>query len=397
MPTDVTNNFPLKELPSWRHNTKVTYKNFIALERDVYACASSVPSTAGGGNHGCLGQVMPTDDYLTLAGEAYVRPEHPGELDLPARANYNEQWRYTEERKEQKARAEQARDLEHALKRMIVQAVPERYLAVLRNHQTGAYENHSVRQILTHLRSTVAKMTDEELQEEYDSIAATTFDPDGMEVTEVLAKIRDLGRLAATIDNPYTDTQLINLAIKIFTNCDHFTQGIRAWKARPAAERTMDNLHHHFVTEQATLRELHPQGIGAVMGQHLNILRDSTNRQQYFEAKTQELLEIVDAMRQQQNTMRQEQANFIANVSTDSTASDKPKKKKKKKKKEEYQQEGNENNPCKYYCWIHGCNDTHPSYVCYKGLNDKENYPKFRADATFTNRMGGKWKGAFGS
>ena len=84
MPADVTNNFPLNELPSWRHNTKVTYKNFIALERDVYACASSVSSTAGGGNHGCLGQVMPTDDYLTLAGEAYVRPEHPGELDLPA-------------------------------------------------------------------------------------------------------------------------------------------------------------------------------------------------------------------------------------------------------------------------------------------------------------------------
>lgn len=397
MPTDVTKSFPVKELPSWRHHTKVTYKDFIDLEREVYSCASCVKSTAGGGNHGHLGQVMPTDDYLEMTGEVYVRPEHPGELDLPARTTANEQWRYTEERKEQKERAEQARDLEHALKRMIVQAVPERYLAVLRNHRTGAYENHSVRQILTHLRSTVAKMTDEELQEEYDSIATITFDPDHMEVTTVLAKIQDLGRLAATIDNPYTDTQLINLAIKIFTNCGHFTVGIRAWKKRPAAERTMNNLQLHFVTEQATLRELHPQGIGAVMGQHLNILRDSTNRQQYFEAKTQELLEIVDAMRQQQDTMRQEQANFIANASTDSTASDKPKKKKKKKKQEEYQQEGNENNPSKYYCWLHGCNDTHPSNVCYTGLNDNKNYPKFRADATFTNRMGGKWKGAFGS
>ena len=202
MPTDVTKSFPVKELPSWRHHTKVTYKDFIALEREVYSCASCVRSTTGGSNHGHLGQVMPTDDYLEMTGEVYVRPEHPGELDLPARTTANEQWRYTEERKEQKERAEQARDLEHALKRMIVQAVPERYLAVLRNHRTGAYENHSVRQILTHLRSTVAKMTDEELQEECDSIATITFDPDHMEVTTVLAKIQDLGRLAATIDNP---------------------------------------------------------------------------------------------------------------------------------------------------------------------------------------------------
>ena len=102
------------------------------------------------------------------------------------------------------------------------------------------------------------------------------------------------------------------------------------------------------------------------------------------------------------NVMRQEHANFVANVSNSNTISsgDKPKKKKKEKQTEKatkqvFQQEGNENNPCKYYCWVHGANDSHPSYACNTGLNNKETYPNFRADATFANRMGGKWKGSF--
>ncbi len=175
-----------------------------------------------------------------------------------------------EEHKDQVERANQAQELMHTLKQMIIKAVPERNLAILHNPFTGAYEAQSARQILTHLKRTVATLTDDELQEKYDRIAATTFDPHGMEVTEVMADIRFLGRLATAINNPYSDAQLMRLALKIFTNCGYFSQGIRAWKARPVAEHSLDNIHQHSVWEHATLHELN-QSIGAMAGHQVNM------------------------------------------------------------------------------------------------------------------------------
>ena len=119
---------------------------------------------------------------------------------------------------------------------------------------------------------------------------------------------------------------------------------------------------------------------------------------QYFEARAQELEKKEQKVTELLLALRQEQANFIANASSSGDSNDKPKRKKKEKgKKQDFVQEGNETNPCRYYCWVHGCNNSHPSYACYKGLKEKEKYPNFRADATFDNRLGGKWKGSFGN
>ena len=79
---------------------------------------------------------------------------------------------------------------------------------------------------MTHLKRTVATLTDNELQDKYDRITVTMFNPDGMEVSEVKADIRVLGRLAQDINNPYSNTQLMRLALKVFTNCGYFSQGI---------------------------------------------------------------------------------------------------------------------------------------------------------------------------
>ena len=349
---------------------------------------------------------MPEAEYQQLAGVRYERTQFPDDEDIPERMNNYQQFQFDMRRRKQQEQAERERDLEQALKRMIIQAVPERYLAALRNRQTGAYEGHSVRQMLEHLKTTVAPLTFEEIEEEYNRIGATNFNPDGMEVTQIIAEIRDLGKLAETINIPYHDAMLTNLALKVFTNCGHFTHGIRTWMALPAAERTLDNCHQHFMTEHTTLRRLHPQGIGTITGHHANAIKEDELEQ--LRATTRELMEVVNVMRQEQfdmrqdhNTMRQvhqEQTRAINNASSTTTTTNKAKKAKKTKAtKQEYQQEGNENNPYKYYCWIHGCNNTHPSSACLKGLNKKDEYPNFKPEATFTNRMGGWWKGAYGS
>ena len=408
MPPTVAENFPRTELTSWASINQPNLCHYIITEKEVYACAHSVHSTAGGGAHGCLGQVMPPAEYIAHAGVEYIIPQHPGEWEPPVgqRLTANDQTLLLEAHKSLTKRAETAIELENVLKRMILKAVPERYVAVLQSRFTGAYKNTSVRQMLDHLRTTVATLTYEELQEEHDRLAATVYDPDHMEVSTIITDIRFLEKLAIAIENPYSNAQLMHLAIKIFTNCGYFSQGIRNWKGRPAAERNLENLDLHFVAEQKTLKELNPQGIGAIVGQHANVLQECTNsllnqqqkffdsKQQIFEEKQQQLTEMV-------LSMQQEHANFLASAANNNTTSGNKTTKKKAKtmaKKQDFgSQPGNENNPCRYYCWLHGANNSHPSFACKKGIYSKAEYPNFCAEATFEDRRGGSWKGSFES
>ena len=48
--------------------------------RKIYACASSIASLRGGGQHGKLGLVMtPSADNLVAPATNYIRPVHPGD------------------------------------------------------------------------------------------------------------------------------------------------------------------------------------------------------------------------------------------------------------------------------------------------------------------------------
>ena len=126
--TLVTADFPMQEFTSWHHIRRPNIIQFLQLQRDINACASSVRSSAGGGNNGCLGQVMPTADYLALTGQAYITPRHPGTFAPPEgqRLTAVQYSTLHEEHKSQVEQARRARELENALKRMIIAAVPRR-------------------------------------------------------------------------------------------------------------------------------------------------------------------------------------------------------------------------------------------------------------------------------
>jgi hypothetical protein len=47
------------------------------LHRELYANAIAIPTQLAGGRNGHLGLVMPDEEYLALAGEAYTLPDPP--------------------------------------------------------------------------------------------------------------------------------------------------------------------------------------------------------------------------------------------------------------------------------------------------------------------------------
>jgi hypothetical protein len=67
---------PIKETPG--------YSSLQKMQKELYANAQAMHSNAGDGNHGHLALVMPDADYLALAGETFIVPQHPGILPIHA-------------------------------------------------------------------------------------------------------------------------------------------------------------------------------------------------------------------------------------------------------------------------------------------------------------------------
>ena len=57
-------------------------------------------SELGGDRHGHLGLVLTEEEYRGVSNEPYVRPDHPGELEIPERASQHESTRLRNEHKE---------------------------------------------------------------------------------------------------------------------------------------------------------------------------------------------------------------------------------------------------------------------------------------------------------
>ena len=72
-------NFPHPELPTIGSLTVVpTYSSLRAAQDHLNDNAMAIHSHGGGGRHGHLGLVLPADEYLAVAGVAYVPPVSPG-------------------------------------------------------------------------------------------------------------------------------------------------------------------------------------------------------------------------------------------------------------------------------------------------------------------------------
>ena len=58
---------------------KPTYAAIKQTQRKIFACASSIASLRGGGQHNELGLVMTPSAYKIVSPETpYIRPVHPG-------------------------------------------------------------------------------------------------------------------------------------------------------------------------------------------------------------------------------------------------------------------------------------------------------------------------------
>ena len=147
--TNIIFTLPHKELFKLDPDVQPSPQDIRLLTKQVYACARSVPTALGGGANGHLGMVMSVANYAVLVpGNAFNMPAPPAQ---PTYAGDAAQVATTKQAFEtQVAEYNNAHSLENQIKNMLQAAVPNIYLASLKDELHGL-AMVSTREILAHL------------------------------------------------------------------------------------------------------------------------------------------------------------------------------------------------------------------------------------------------------
>jgi hypothetical protein len=319
------------------------------LRMEVYANLSHVRSTLGGGDHGHLGMVMPHGEYIVISagGAAYVAPPVPQipAFNGTAAAVAAQNAQYLQDLKEY----EQYQELHQQIKALMLQAIPEIYLAVLRHPQLK-FANATPRQIMTHLLTTYGEITENDLAENTKLFKAA-WNPD-TPIETVFDNGTFCRDFAEEGGDPISDQTYTRTLVEIFEKAGAgMDQAVEDWEKKPRADKTLANVIPHFTeANEHRLRKL-AKGSKEVLEAN-TVTKEESPTTSNVEALIAETKALV------------EKAN-----KTNTTTTGK--------------REGNGKGLERFsYCWSHGVCQ-HPGSEC---RNPKEGH---KPEATVFNRKGG--------
>jgi len=188
-----------------------TYEFIQKAKNEMKANAASVPFDLGGGAHGHLGLMLTRQEYQNVSAIEYVRPLHPGILNIPVgTANY-EATRLTSEHKESLRLNREANNVEAGLLKQLGKALPELYLKSYRNEYSNTFHTN-LQTIFLDLFTTYGYITPGELGEQKEALCAKVFDIQ-QPLIIMFNEMDELEQVAIDASNPYIATQMINIGI----------------------------------------------------------------------------------------------------------------------------------------------------------------------------------------
>ena len=344
-----------------------TSETVTQLKRELIKNARSVPSNLGGGNNGHLFLVLPEQAFLALPGTTpVVRPNHPGQLTIPANATAAQIATLERQHKESETAFFTFDAVEKALLAQVEEAVDQMHLLPIINQDTQSFEM-PLRDVMTWLMDTFQNI-DEGITTREIKLAEYVYDPRDpiTEVWNMLTKHRDA---AARLNVPVTDAWLMDRGIYLLQKSRVFLDPIKSWKICPEIQKTWANFMLHFNQAHRLIQESN----------------ELTLRDQERQQHSANLVEsIVQGLRNEQETtlqanattqeseLRQIQAqlavlqNALASLNTGNTTRNSRTRARNRTK----------------YCWTHG--------ACGHGSSECRNKAEGHQDtATFQNKMNG--------
>ena len=238
---------------------KPTYEAIVTAQKELYACASSVPSTRGGGLHGELGLVMTPAVYALIApGTPYARPINPGDQPaIPERSTGPQIQEIRAQHTKQLQEFHDINQLERQLINYLLQAFDRKWLNRIQNQHTGTI-NKTVPAIFDILYHQYGQITPQRLIKMRDDTTALLYNASDP-IDQLWTHINDYSTMANAAKSPATSQQLIDIGKIILQRAGCFTHDLRLWNARPIDEQTWPNFQDHFSSAQRELELAQPQ------------------------------------------------------------------------------------------------------------------------------------------
>ena len=249
-----------------------SYHTLRIIEDEVKSNLASVTSELGGGANGHLGLLGTDAEYANIPGTApYIRPVHPGALVIEAGTSQHISTGMRNDHGDAIKLFREVDDVEKCIIKQLVQALDSKFLKSLRNRSTNAIA-HNLQTIFAHLFTKYGTIEDEVLTEEEEKLRDTEYnilDP----LVTVFDQIEELQHLGNAAQNPYSEAQLIKLALRIIKGTNDFETGIRTWIEKARVDKTWVSFKSHFEEAHRTLRSVRGHTMQSASFHHVNLLK----------------------------------------------------------------------------------------------------------------------------
>jgi hypothetical protein len=243
--SDIMALFPEKTIEKISsNNERPSWQTINTAQLKLNANALTIDSTVGGGTKGHLFLLTSVAAYTTLVGTAYVLPVNPGPLpNYPPAASAAAINAATLDHSNAMATFRTSRNVDTALRNMLLELVEPQFLAPLHHHITGFGALTAI-QILNHLHTTYGTITREQMKENLQLFNSDWSPPTPIET--LFQRFKDCRSFATIGGNEINDVTTVDTGYDIILRGGMHTSACTDWRKLDVVAQTYVAFQAHF-------------------------------------------------------------------------------------------------------------------------------------------------------
>jgi hypothetical protein len=212
----------------------------------------SIPSMAGGGDHGHLGIIMTQVEYTAISTSMWVEPYTPNAIPIiPTGTTAVDAAQIARMHDECSCIYTNRINIEQALNKLILEAYDNMHTSQLEDYLLQ-YANRSALEILMHLKQTYRFINPTQLAENCNKMTAPINFQGPIET--LFKQIEDGVHYANAGAQPYMEAQYVNIAFLLILNTGAIPDACRDWKRRTPMNHTWEDFRREFARAQREQR-----------------------------------------------------------------------------------------------------------------------------------------------
>jgi hypothetical protein len=228
-------------------------ESLFKLRNELKANAQSVYSNLSDGAHGHLALVLNDDQYQLITNQAFVRPDHPGLLQIADNTTAPMIAAKKDAHHEKLRLFREVQGVEKALIQQIVKAIEAPYLAALRDRSSNTLRG-TICNIIEHLQKVYGRVSPQMLEDREQELRDMPYNAK-YPIDMVFNAVEDFVEFADLAQQPVSQRQTIAKAYTILNKTRRFKMAITEWNRRTDIQKTWIAFKDHFRQAHQEFRE----------------------------------------------------------------------------------------------------------------------------------------------